>query len=181
MFNRLKYLSLYQLNRLRGEKGIYAKYIAIYLGLLFGFVSQNYYIGIAVAVGYLAGESFGWGEAIGGLIHRIADNFTGSPRRDGIKYGIQQIALEFSKIDTDDYFVTWLFIRGLYWWVLTLVSLYWVLDPLLVTMTILFLASWFPLSVLMAESNDIQWQNAEHIYGGAQDVGIGILLLSLII
>lgn len=173
---------MYWLNRLRGTYSIFAKVNAVLLGLVFGYLAHNYYIGFAVAIGYLAGESMGWGEAIGGLIRRIAGTpALENPRRDGLKYGIQQLALKFSNIDTDDYYVTWLFIRGLYWWGLTFVSLYWFLDPLLVTMVILFLASWFPLSVLMAESNDIQWENAEKIYGGAQDVGIGILLLSLII
>ncbi len=172
---------MYWLNRLRGEKSIYAKYIAIGLGLLFGLSLQSYYIGIAVAIGYLGGEAMAWGEPIGGLIQRIADTFLSTTRRDGLKNGIQWIALKFSKIDTDDYFVTWLFIRGLYWWGLTFVSLYWVIDPLLVTMSILFLASWFPLSVLMAESDDQQWQNAEHIYGGAQDVAIGILFITALL
>lgn len=145
---------MYWLNRLRGTYSIFAKVNAVLLGLVFGYLSDSYYIGFAVAFGYLLGESFGWGEAIGGLIHLIAGRLLGEVRRDGLKYGIQQIAEKFSIIDTQDYYVTWLFIRGLYWWGLTFVSLYWVLDPLPVTMVILFLASWFPLSVLMAESND---------------------------
>ncbi len=41
--------------------------------------------------------------------------------------------------------------------------------------------SWFPLSVLMAESNDVQWENAEKIYGLAQDIGIGVLLIGMIL
>tara|TARA_R110000803_G_scaffold4054_9_gene13931 strand:- start:5320 stop:5844 length:525 start_codon:yes stop_codon:yes gene_type:complete len=173
---------MYYLNRLRGTKSIWAKYNAIILGIIFGLSTQNYYIGVAVAVGYLAGESMGWGEWIGGLMRRIADSPTmTNPRRDGDYNGIQWIAEKFSKIDTDDYFVTSLFLRGLWWWTLTFVSLYWVLDPLLVTITILFLASWFPLSILMAESNDLQWENAEYIYGGAQDIGIGVLLIGILI
>ena len=166
---------MYYLNRLRGTRSWWAKIIAIFLGVVFGVTAQSYAVGIAVAIGYLAGESMGWGEAIGGLIQRIADRFLSTKRRDGLKNGIQWITLKFAEIDTDDYFVTWLFIRGLYWWTLTFISLYWVLDPLLVTITILFLASWFPLSVLMAESNDVQWERAENIYGGAQDIGVSIL------
>jgi len=171
---------MYYLNRLRGTHSWWAKIIAIFLGVVFGVATWNPYIGVAVAVGYLAGESMGWGEWIGGLMRRIADSPTmTNPRRDGDYNGIQWIAEKFSKIDTDDYFVTSLFIRGLWWWTLTFVSLYWVLNPLLVTITILFLASWFPLSILMAESNDLQWEKAENIYGLAQDIGIGVLFLSL--
>lgn len=171
---------MYWLNRLRGTHSWWAKIIAIFLGIVFGLTTWNPYIGVAVAVGYLAGESMGWGEWIGGLMRRIADSPTlDNPRRDGLKNGIQWIAEKFSKIDTDDYFVTSLFIRGLYWWFLTLVSLYWVLSPFLVTFSILFLASWFPLSVLMAEKNNLQWKRAESIYGGAQDVALTMLILAI--
>ncbi len=175
-------MTLYHLNRKRGEESIYAKYIAIGLGLLFGLATWSPYIGTAVAVGYLAGESMAWGEWIGGII-RWAKNLPvlKTVRRDGLKYGISKIALKFSKIDTLDYHVTSLFLRGLYWWLPTLAPLYWALDPFLVTMSILFLASWFPLSVLMAESDGQQWQNAEYIYGGAQDVVIGILFIAALL
>ena len=169
---------MYWLNRFRGDKSIWAKYNAIILGVIFGLASWNPYIGLAVAVGYLAGESMGWGEWIGGLIR---NNGAEAVRRDGDKNKIQWIAEKFSKIDSTDYHVTALFIRGLYWWGLTFISLYWVLDPLLVTITILFLASWFPLSVLMAESDGLQWENAEKIYGLAQGVAIGTLFISLVL
>jgi hypothetical protein len=175
---------MYYLNRLRGTYSWFAKIVAIFLGVVFGLTTSNPYIGVAVAVGYLAGESIGWGTQLGGQIRRIADmatQYDADGGYDGSKYGIHQMALWFSKIDTDDYYVTWLFIRGLYWWTLTFVSLYWVLDPLLVTITILFLASWFPLSVLMAESNDQHWKSAENIYGLAQNVGIGVLLIGILL
>lgn len=62
------------LNRLRGT-GEIVKYISgnhlytLYLGLLFGFVTNNLIIGILVAGLYTLGESFGWGKWVGALCY----------------------------------------------------------------------------------------------------------------
>lgn len=173
---------MYWLNRLRGTKSIWAKYNGAILGLFFGLLSWNPYVGLSIAVLYVGGESMAWGRWIGGLIRWIG----GFPilqhtRGDGVKNGIHWLALKFSIIDTPDYHATALFIRGIYWWLPTLVPLYFVLDPFLVTAVIAFIASWFPLSVLLAESSDKHWEDAEIIYGRAQDFGLGLLALALIV
>ena len=43
------------------------------------------------------------------------------------------------------------------------------------------MVGWFPLSILMAESNDSQWEKAENIYGLAQDIGIGVLFIGILL
>lgn len=172
---------MWKLNRLRGAKAIWAKYIGAILGLLFGLLSWNPYVGLSIAVLYIGGESMAWGEWIGGMIRWIGTwPVIPASRRDGLKYGISWIALKFSIIDTPDYHATSLFLRGIYWWLPTLAPLYFVLDPFLVTAVIAFIASWFPLSVLLAESSNSHWEDAEIIYGRAQDFGLGLLALALI-
>jgi len=54
---------MYFLNRLRGTYSIFAKVNAIIIGLLFGYVTKSPYVGSAMAIGYLAGESMGWNDA----------------------------------------------------------------------------------------------------------------------
>tara|TARA_R110000823_G_scaffold201784_1_gene332640 strand:+ start:14470 stop:14994 length:525 start_codon:yes stop_codon:yes gene_type:complete len=174
---------MYWLNRLRGTYSWFAKIVAILLGLAFGLLTQNHYIGIAVAVGYLAGESMGWGEWIGGMIRRLTG--VSDPvvvGREG--YGIQWLATRFYKLDTYEYYYLGLAIRGFYWWFLTLMSLYYVMNPVVLTIGILLLSIGFPLSVKLG-CKDLggkdAWNEAEYIYGGFQDVillGIIYFLIS---
>mgnify|MGYP003629872406 CR=1 FL=1 len=175
---------MYYLNRLRGTHSWWAKIIAIFLGLAFGFTTWNPYIGVAVAVGYLAGESMAWGEWIGGLIRK----YTGvpnieNPRRDGLKYGIQWIATKFYDLDTTEYHFLSLAVRGFYWWFLTLVSLYYVMNPFVLTVGILLLSVGFPLSVKLGcrdlEGKDA-WNEAEYYYGGMQDIILIFLIGALL-
>ena len=65
------------LNRWRGTGDIFNIYklrvtgtmiYAIYLALLFGLVTE-WYIGILVLIGFLIGESFGWGKWVGALCY----------------------------------------------------------------------------------------------------------------
>ena len=74
-----------------------------------------------MAIGYLAGESMGRGEWIGGIIRN--DTSTPVPRRNGQKNGIQWIATRVTTLDSQNYFRVALAIRGFYWWFLTLIPL----------------------------------------------------------
>lgn len=65
------------LNRWRGTGDIFyiSKFAitgtmiyAFYLGLLFGSITE-WYIGILVLIGFLIGESFGWGKWVGSLCY----------------------------------------------------------------------------------------------------------------
>lgn len=50
------------LNRLRGTYGWFAKVNGVVLGLLFYLAFGNPYVSLAVTIGYVLGESFGWGD-----------------------------------------------------------------------------------------------------------------------
>tara|TARA_R110000822_G_C15338773_1_gene495888 strand:- start:13305 stop:13820 length:516 start_codon:yes stop_codon:yes gene_type:complete len=165
---------MYYLNRLRGTHSWWAKIIAIFLGLVFGFATWNPYIGVAVAVGYLAGESMGWGQWIGGIITREI-----KIEGEGKNNGIQWITSKFYNEGEYEYNVLALGIRGFYWWFLTFAPLMFIVNPIIVLSLAILLGVAFPLSVIIATEklgDYSAWELAEHYYGGAQDVGIIILL-----
>ena len=65
------------LNRWRGTGNIFSISIfnitgtmiyALYLGLLFGLITE-WYIGLLTSIGFLIGESFGWGKWVGALCY----------------------------------------------------------------------------------------------------------------
>lgn len=171
----------YFLNRWRGTWAWFAKVEAIIFGLIFGLATQDIYIGISMAILFLAGESLGWGEWIGGIIRYIKSGFSISSSRENPLYRIGKIATRFSEIDTLDYHATALFIRGLYWWIPALSPLFFVLDAPVVILAIFTLALAFPMSLVMATADDNQWKEAEKNYGGAQDFVFSLLIISLII
>jgi len=160
---------MYFLNRLRGTYSIFAKVNAIIIGLIFGYVTKSPYVGSAMAIGYLAGESMGWGEWIGGLIH---NDGRVSERYDGQKNGIEWIATRFTDLHSRNYHKLSLAIRGFYWWFLTLVPLAFVMNPIIILTAILVLAIGFPYSVVKT----MEWNDAEYIYGGIQDVVLLLLI-----
>lgn len=66
------------LNRWRGTGKIFSISIfnitgtmiyALYLGLLFGLLTTTWYIGLLTSIGFLLGESFGWGKWVGSLCY----------------------------------------------------------------------------------------------------------------
>jgi len=167
----------YYLNRLRGAYAYFAKVNAIVIGILFGLATWNPYIGVAVAVGYLAGESMGWGEWIGqqcGSLLRCGN--------EGEKNGIKWIASKFADCGTDQYNKIALVVRGFYWWFPTLVPLVFVLDPLLVFLSIITLSLGFQISLDFAKgTSTVKWKHAEYIYGGIQDIVLAFLLISILL
>ena len=49
------------LNRLRGMNGVWSKFNGLLLALVVQIAFGNPYVSIAVGLGYIIGESFGWG------------------------------------------------------------------------------------------------------------------------
>ena len=77
------------LNCLRGTYGWFAKVNGVVLGLLVYLVFGNLYVSLAVAIGYVLGESFGWGEWVGNLsVHRkeTTDTLEDEGKNNGIQY-----------------------------------------------------------------------------------------------
>tara|TARA_R110002050_G_scaffold57423_3_gene128957 strand:+ start:98235 stop:98771 length:537 start_codon:yes stop_codon:yes gene_type:complete len=172
------------LNRLRGEKAWVAIVVAcIWAGLTVA-ITGNLYIAIAVGIGYGLGEAPGWGEWIGGLIRQ--DGMFDPNDIEGEKYGIYQLASLIADRGTVLYDIIALMLRGLLWWVPALLPFAWLVDGMTVFFAILFLAVSFPMSVLIGRECRFTfplvttpWKRAEVIYGGAQDLVLIGLLLSV--
>jgi len=145
---------------------------------MFGFATSNAYVGTFIALGYIAGESMGWGEWIGGIIR---NDGTVQGRRRGDKNGIQWLATRFTELDSYNYHILALGIRGFYWWLPTLAPLMLFVAPSVVLTAVLLLSIGFPLSVVFAEGvGKLRWNRAETIYGGIQDVTLLLLILIII-
>ena len=77
------------LNRYRGTYGWFAKVNAVVLGLLVYYFTRDYLVAPLCSIGYLIGESFGWGEWVGNLTtHRKnkTDTLEDEGENNGIKY-----------------------------------------------------------------------------------------------
>jgi len=170
----VKYLPLpfYQLNRLRGTDSIFAKVNAVIIGLIFGYVTKNPYVGSAMAMGYLAGESMGWGDWIG--------QQNGTPLEcgnKGEKNGIKWLASKFAACGTENYNKIALVIRGAYWWTPTLLPLMFVMNPATVLLAIIALSFGFQISQdWTGNDGKKSWNDAEYVYGGIQDVVLAVLI-----
>ena len=176
------------LNRLRGIRGFVAKINGLLLGILVYLLYGNYYIAIIVCAGYIAGESFGWGEWLGTLcVHR--NNNTKQIKEgkgDGIQWLAKKIVPDY-KYNFINYCRAALTIRGLYWWAPTLVPLYFAgVGILHISIAIVFLAIGFPIACEIGYHTSRiwnfkfmngGWEHQEVWYGFLQD----IVLISLII
>lgn len=137
------------LNRLRGTQGLWSKIIGLLLALVVQIAFCNPYVSIAVGLGYIIGESFGWGLWVGCLsVHR--ENTTNKTEDEGANNGIQWLARKIVPNYLDN-FVNYcrvaLTIRGFYWWLPTLAPLYFVgFNPLVLLGCIAFLSVGFPLA-----------------------------------
>lgn len=181
------------LNRLRGTQGLWSKIIGLLLALVVQIVFCNAYVSIAVGLGYIIGESFGWGLWVGSLtVHR--ESTPNKTEDEGANNGIQWLSRKL----VPNYLENWLTycrvaltIRGLYWWLPTLAPLYFVgfsVDSLAIA--IILLSVGFPLACelgyrtsKMFEFNKYGfsvvggWEHQEVWYGLMQD----IVLISLIL
>ena len=178
------------LNRLRGTEGLWSKIIGLLLALVVQIAFNNPYVSIAVGLGYIIGESFGWGEWIGTLTgYRNFKQLNEEGKNNGIQWLASKV-IDPSK-DWINYCRVALTIRGFYWWLPTLAPLYFVgFNPLLLLGCITFLSVGFPIAceigyrtakLFSFEKYGFSvrggWEHQEVWYGLFQDVVIFILLL----
>ena len=178
------------LNRLRGTQGLWSKIIGLLIALIVQISFNNPYVSIAVGLGYIIGESFGWGEWIGTLTGNR--NFK-QLNEEGKNNGIQWLASKVIDPSKDwiNYCRVALSIRGFYWWLPTLAPLYFVgFSVELLTFMILALSIGFPLACEIGYyfrdkvsfekfglSYSGGWEIQEGFYGLMQDM----VLISLFI
>lgn len=117
------------LNRLRGTDGLWSKLIGLFLALVTLIVFHNHYVSVAVGLGYIIGESFGWGLWVGTLSVQRLNGYALHNEGEGRNNGIEWIASHIVKPTQDNwlnYCRVALAIRGFYWWLPTLAPLYFV-------------------------------------------------------
>lgn len=178
-------------NRFRGTYGWFAKVNGVVLGLIVYIVFGNLYVSLAVAIGYVLGESFGWGDWVGCLTtnRNNCKDTTDEGKANGIMWLSQKIVPDW-RTNFIEYSRVALTIRGFYWWLPTLAPLYFVADSLLITVSILFLSIGFPIACeigYLLRYKDYSfwklsykggWEMQEGVYGLMQDIVlIGGLLI----
>lgn len=175
------------LNRLRGTYGLFAKVNGVVLGLLFYLAFGNPYVSLAVAIGYVLGESFGWGEWVGNLsVHRkeTTDTLEDEGANNGIQYIATRLVPNWS-VAYLKYCRVALVLRGLYWWTPTLIALCFITNPFLVISCVIVLALSFTLACELGYITSKLW-NFKYMSGGweHQEVWYGLfqdlVILSLI-
>jgi len=177
------------LNRLRGKRGYFAKINAIVIAIAIYILYGNPYVSLASGLGYLLGESFGWGEWVGNLaVNKY--NITDTIGKEGKNNGIQWIAKKIVPNYLTNYIRycnVALAIRGSYWWLPTLLPLYFVgfnLGYLLLAAILLSIG--FPIACWLGYKTESKF-SFKYMYGGwaHQEVWYGliqdIILISLII
>lgn len=177
------------LNRMRGGAVDYGSiYATLAIGLFFGILTLNPYIGLACAVGYNLGERMGWGDWIGNLT-RIRNTTLTYESEEGRNNGIYWIISKFVNPHMD-----WLKfcryalgVRGIYWAIPTLAPLFFTsINPLVVIGCIVWLGVAFPLACELAyrtypklQSKFLNfttaWNTQEGFYGLAWDIALIIL------
>ena len=167
-------------NRLRGTYSWFAKVNGVVLGLLVYLVFGNTYVSLAVAIGYIIGESFGWGEWVGTLsCNRTAVENNEEGKNNGIQWLASKV-IDPSK-DWINYCRVALSIRGFYWWFLALAPLYFVADSLLITVSILFLSIGFPIACeigYLLRNKDYSFWKLSYKGGWEMQEGVYGLLIS---
>ena len=174
------------LNRLRGTQGLWSKIIGLFLALVVQIAFNNPYVSVAVGLGYIIGESFGWGLWVGCLtVHR--NDTTNKTEDEGANNGIQWLSRKLVPNYLDN-FVNYcrvaLTIRGLYWWIPTLAPLYFVGFSIeILTLMIFSLSIGFPIACELGYffrdkisfekyglSYSGGWELQEGFYGLMQDI-----------
>ena len=178
------------LNRLRGTHGYFAIINGVVLGLLTYVCFGDVYVASIVAVGYVLGESFGWGEWVGTL---TGDRNFKQLNEEGKNNGIQWLASKVIDPSKDwiNYCRVALTIRGFYWWLPTLAPLYFVgFSVVSITVAVAVLSIGFPLACELGRltaplfsfeyktfSIKGGWEHSEVWYGLMQDlvlIGLGV-------
>lgn len=178
------------LNRLRGTDGLWSKIIGLLLALVVQIAFGNPYVATAVGLGYIIGESFGWGEWVGTL---SCNRTAVEANEEGKNNGIQWLASKVFKPETDwlNYCRVALTIRGFYWWLPTLAPLYFVgFNPYYLAIAVVLLGVGFPIACEIGYRTSKLfslnkpyfqmtggWEHQEVWYGVIQDlvfIGLGI-------
>ena len=138
------------LNRLRGTIGAYTKVNGLLIALIVQIAFNNHYVALAVGLGYIIGESFGWGLWVGTLSVQRLNGYALHDEGEGRNNGIEWIASHIVKPTQEswlNYCRVALSIRGLYWWLPTLAPLYFVgFSVEILTLMILALSIGFPIA-----------------------------------
>ena len=182
------------LNRLRGTDGLWSKIIGLLLALVVQIAFGNPYVSIAVGLGYIIGESFGWGLWVGALcVQREAH--PNKDEEEGKSNGIMWLSRKLVPNYLDN-FVNYcrvaLTIRGFYWWLPTLAPLYFVgFNPLVILVCVAVLSVGFPLACELGyyfrdkinfEKFGLSyvggWELQEGFYGVLQDLVLVVLVCS---
>ena len=181
------------LNRLRGTQGLWSKIIGLLLALVVQIAFGNPYVSLAVGLGYIIGESFGWGEWIGTL---TGDRHFKQLNEEGKNNGIQWLASKVIDPSKDwiNYCRVALTIRGFYWWLPTLAPLYFVgLNAIALAASVVVLAVGFPVACEVGYrlkdkikfhkyglSIEGGWEIQEAAYGVIQDIVlVGIIIVMM--
>lgn len=183
------------LNRLRGTKAYFAKIVGLVIGVIAYMTLGDIIVAVNMAIGYVIGESMGWGKWIGGIMsgnnlalpEQLADE---EGRRNGIHWITSKL---FNEVYEYQRFCnTALGIRGLYWAFLTLLPLFafGYLGVIEFHALILFLAVMFPVSIHIGMWTSKKfsyanewfgmngaWEQAEVWYGLAMDAVLVYLIL----
>lgn len=106
------------LNRLRGTYGYFAHINGLIIGLVFGLIFTNPWLGLALYAGYVGGESLGWGKWVGAICLNIQDPTDKQLKEMEGEYGIHQVADFFIDDESDyqGYARLALALRGMLWW-----------------------------------------------------------------
>lgn len=177
------------LNRLRGAYGWMAKVIGALLGGAFYLATSDLYISLAIAIGYILGESFGWGKWIGGIYSKhtvaTAENLA---EEEGYNNGVHWLANKIHPelVNYYHYCLTALALRGMLWFTLTLLPVYAAayISTYAFAFAIIVLGIGFPISIILGAKTapkfsfnymEGYWEHAEVWYGLMQ----GIVLVTL--
>jgi len=163
------------LNRLRGTRGLFATINGIILGLIYYYFTNDYKTSILIAIGYVLGESFGWGKWIGIIGSRKPQYHIKEGLENGIHFIANLIILE--KKDFLNYARLALAIRGFYWWLPVIGFMDIPLEYKIISLFVLSIG--FPLSVEIGRLTENKigfkhftgyWEQAEVYYGLIQDI-----------
>ena len=182
----------------------------LYLALVFGLLAMNVWVGLAVLVAYLVGESKGWGEWIGALTRWESkdEKWLEKQYKDNEGVGfpyVHQIAncvikeqvegtLEEKLKQYNKYATLALTLRGMYWWSLVYGVIAWfgLINLYEYAAIIAILGIGFPIACeigKMITSNgkiwiinySRGWENQELVYGFIQGIALWYVIFKNLI
>lgn len=179
-------LSFFNYFRGREKKNIWI--VIPIIGILFFIVSLNWQLGLAAAVLYAIGESFGWGKWLQTVPlwhNKISqENYNKTPihdRKQGFFHTIANAIINEEK-DYENYSKLALIFRGAFWWMpIYIATWYFGFANLLIAIICgIIIGICMPISYSIAYSikPSDYWGLGEKIYGGLQGCMLIILFLT---